>query len=107
MYFYSSLWGAERTASRRLISLIFAGWVPHDNRFVGELPCSNVEDHSVSGRLLASSRVLPPWSVLLPTHCVFLPVPYPLAAGYGSVWPIAQLKPANSRATAIHTCTFN
>ena len=83
--FFSSVWGAERTAFRRLISLIFAGWLPHDNRFVGELPCSNLEGHSVAGCLLASTRVLPPLSVLLPTHCVFLPVmPLPLVgAAFG------------------------
>ena len=68
--FFSSVWGAERTAFRRLISLIFAGWLPHDNRFVGELPCSKVEGHSISGCLLAATRVLPPLSVLLPTHCL-------------------------------------
>jgi hypothetical protein len=101
--FFSSVWGAERAGFRRLISLIFAGWLPHDNRFVGELPCSNVEGHSVAGCLLASSRVLLPWSVLLPTHCVFLPVPYARVAGCGSACPIAQTNPANSRAMAIQT----
>jgi hypothetical protein len=43
---------AERTAYRWLISLICAGWLPHDNRFVGELPRSSIEDHIVAGRLL-------------------------------------------------------
>jgi hypothetical protein len=32
--FYCSVLVAERTALRRLISLICAGWLPHDNRFV-------------------------------------------------------------------------
>ena len=65
-----SVLGAERTACRRLISLIFAGWLPHDNRFVGELPRSSVEDHSVAGRLIEAPRVLPPLPILLPTRCM-------------------------------------
>lgn len=40
-FFMRSVLGAERAACRRLISLICAGWVPHDNRFVGELPRSS------------------------------------------------------------------
>ena len=63
-----SVWVAERTAFRRLISLIYAGWVPHDNRFVGELLRSIFEDHSVSRCLLGQSKVLPPLSILLPIH---------------------------------------
>ena len=59
---------AERTVCRRLISLICAGWLPHDNRFVGELPRSKVEGHAVAGCLIVRSRVLPPLSLLLPTH---------------------------------------
>ena len=29
-----------------LFSLICAGWLPHDNRSVGELPRSEIEDHA-------------------------------------------------------------
>ena len=61
---------AERTALRRLISLICAGWLPHDNRFVGELPFSKSEDQCVATCLIADPRVLPPLSILLPTHCI-------------------------------------
>ena len=65
---------AERTALRRLISLICAGWVPHDNRFVGELPFSSFEGQFVATCLIDSSRILPPLSILLPTHCIIISV---------------------------------
>src|SRR3974390_1850327 len=71
-FFLCSVLVAERAACRRLISLICAGWVPHDNRLVGELPRSNIEGHSVAGRLIAVSRVLPPLPTLLPTRCMFI-----------------------------------
>jgi len=103
-FFSGSVWGAERTACRRLISLICAGWLPHDNGFVGELPLSSGEDHSVSGCLIAPTRVLPPLSVLLPTPCAVVVDPYMLAgAGPGNALPMAQRKPASSRAMAVHT----
>jgi hypothetical protein len=91
-----------------LISLICADWLPHDNRFVGELPRSKFEDHSVAGRLIGVPKVLPPLSILLPTHCTrMIMVPYAWAAGRGNACPIAQMNPASSRATAVHACTFS
>ncbi len=56
-------------------SLICAGWLPHDNRFVGELPRSIVEDHSIAGRLIGIPRILPPLPILLPTHCMTMIFP--------------------------------
>ncbi len=101
---------AERTACRRLISLICAGWLPYDNRFVGELPRSIVEGHSVAGRIIGIPRILPPLPILLPTHCMIMICPlfslYAFAAGCGDTCPIAQIKPASSRAIAVLTCTF-
>ena len=102
-----SVRGAERTACRRLISLIFAGWLPHDNRFVGELPCSRVEGHSVAGCLIGAPRILPPLSVLLPTHCVFMVPPFWVDYCCGKACPIAQMKPVSSRAMAVQTFCFS
>jgi len=88
-----------------LISLICAGWLPHDNGFVGELPLSSGEDHSVSGCLIAPTRVLPPLSVLLPTHCDDLADLQAWAGGGGSTWPMAQMYPTSSRAMAVQIWT--
>jgi len=64
-----------------LISLICADWLPHDNGYVGELPLSSGEGHFVAGCLIVWSRVLPPLSVLLPTHCDDMADPHALAWG--------------------------
>ena len=56
---------------------------------------------------IGSWRVLPPWSVLLPTHCDFTEGPEALASGPGTAWPIAQMKPINSRAMAVQVFTLS
>lgn len=78
----------ERAACRRLIrliSLICAGLLPHDKPFVGELLGSTIEDHSMAGRLIGFSRVLPPLPVVLPCRCnmVVLRAGYRLGLGFG------------------------
>jgi len=101
------VWVAERAVYRRLISLICAGWLPHDNRFVGELPRSKFEGHPVAGRLVGLPRILPPLPLLLPTHCIMSSMPYALTVEGDTVCPIAQINPASSRAMAVQACTFN
>ena len=65
---------AERTACRRLISLICAGWLPHDNRFVGELPFSRIEDQCVATCLIDLPRVTDPQVKTLRAICEILEV---------------------------------
>jgi hypothetical protein len=73
-----------------------------------ELPRSMFEGHRVAARLLVLSRVLPPLSALLPIHCiVFMVLPYKFGFSCGFIWPMAQMKPVSSRATAVATCTFS
>jgi len=100
--------GSRTGGMPTVISLICAGWLPHDNRFVGELPRSRVEDHSIAGCLIAVPRILPPLPILLPTRWTLMIIlPYALAATGATAWPMAQMKPANSRATAVQACTFS
>jgi len=49
---------------------MFAGCVPHDKRFVAQLPLSKIEGHPIARCLMGRPRILPPLVLSLPAHCV-------------------------------------